>query len=136
MTYPPSPVLENGLNQTRVFFRMMSVTDPDLCKRVALRYSIACIAICSLAAPLLEVTSWAFALDTLPLNGYLTYLAWKFYQKSDSNSSRKLFRFTLIHLPLLMTLMFINRKKKIPSDSHNPLSVVSLATDETMLNVT
>ena len=118
------------------FFRMMSVTDPDLCKRVALRYSIACIAICSLAAPLLEVTSWAFALDTLPLNGYLTYLAWKFYQKSDSNSSRKLFRFTLIHLPLLMTLMFINRKKKIPSDSHNPLSVVSLATDETMLNVT
>jgi protoheme IX farnesyltransferase len=96
---------------------MMSVTDPGLCKRVALRYSVACIGICSLAAPLLEVTTWAFALDTLPLNGYLTYLAWKFYKKADSNSSRKLFRFTLIHLPLLMTLMFINRKKKIPSDS-------------------
>jgi heme o synthase len=98
---------------------MMAVTSPDLCKRVALRYSVACIAICSGAAPLLDVTTWAFAIDTLPLNGYLTYLSWKFYQKADSNSSRKLFRFTLIHLPLLMTLMFINRKKKIPSAEHH-----------------
>lgn len=90
-------------------YRMMSVTDPDMCKRVALRYSVACIAICSLVAPGLGLTSMAFALDTLPLNGYLTYLSWKFYQKGDSSSSRNLFRFTLVHLPLLMTLMFISK---------------------------
>jgi len=34
-------------------YRMMSVTNPDLCKRVALRHSIALIAI-SIAAPLLD----------------------------------------------------------------------------------
>ena len=35
-------------------YRMMSVTNPELCKRVALRHSIACIGICSVAAPLLD----------------------------------------------------------------------------------
>merc|ERR1719219_2743005 len=90
---------------------MMSVTHPDLCKRVALRHSVACIAICT-AAPLLGVTTWAFAIDSLPLNLYMTFLAWKFYQKADSNSSRKLFRFSLIHLPLLMTLMCISKKRE------------------------
>lgn len=92
-------------------YRMMAVTNPDLCKRVALRYSIACIGICSFAAPLLNVTTPAFALISLPLNGTLAYLAFRFYQNSDSSSSRNLFRFTLIHLPLLMTLLFISKKQ-------------------------
>ena len=46
---------------------MMSVTHPGLCKRVALRHSLLCTAVC-LAAPALEVTTWAFAIDSLPLN--------------------------------------------------------------------
>ena len=90
-------------------YRMMSVTHPGLCKRVALRHSLGCIAICT-AAPLLDVTTWAFAIDSLPLNLYMTYLSWKFHQKADSSSSRKLFRFSLIHLPLLMMLMCISKK--------------------------
>ena len=40
------------------------------------------------------------------------YLSWRFYQKADSASSRKLFRFTLLHLPLLMTLMCLGKKSK------------------------
>ena len=46
------------------------------------RYSVACIAVCS-AAPFLGVTHWTFALDSLPLNVYLTYLAYKFYRDAD-----------------------------------------------------
>lgn len=42
--------------------------------------------------------------------GSLLFPAWQFYQKSDSNSSRKLFRFSLIHLPALMILMLVNKK--------------------------
>merc|ERR1719266_2468702 len=42
---------------SRAGYRMMSVTHPDLCKRVALRYSIACMGLCSIVAPLLEVTT-------------------------------------------------------------------------------
>merc|ERR1719468_887809 len=90
-------------------YRMMSVTHPDLCRRVALRHSAACIGICTMA-PVLGVTTWAFAVDSLFLNVYLTYLAYRFYEKADSNSSRKLFRFSLIHLPLLMTLMGLGKK--------------------------
>jgi len=99
-------------------YRMMSVTNPDLCRRVALRYSAACIAICT-AAPLLDLTTWAFALDSFVLNAYLTYLAYRFYEKADSNSSRKLFRYTLVHLPLLMTLMFISKKQLTTDNNDN-----------------
>ena len=34
----------------------------------------------------------------------------RFYQNADSSSSRKLFKFTLLHLPLVMTLMFVSKK--------------------------
>jgi len=96
---------------SRAGYRMMSVTHPDLCRRVAVRHSVGLVLVCS-AAPLLDVTHWAFALESLPLNLYMIYLSWKFYQKADSSTSRKLFRYTLIHLPLLMTLMILGKKAK------------------------
>lgn len=88
---------------------MCSVVRPEMCKRVALRYSLGMIALCS-AAPLVDLTTWTFAVDSLPLNIYLSYLAWNFYRKGDSNSSRKLFRFTLVHIPVLLLLMLIGKK--------------------------
>jgi len=94
---------------SRAGYRMMSVTNPALCKRVALRYSIAMIPICTLA-PVCDITTWWFALDTLPLNGWLSYLAWRFYRDSDFKSARKLFRFSLFYLPLLMGFMLLNKK--------------------------
>ncbi|KAL4241115.1 Protoheme IX farnesyltransferase [Mactra antiquata] len=90
-------------------YRMTSVLRPDLCKRVALRHSVGMVGLC-LAAPLVDLTTWTFAVDSLPLNLYLAYLAWNFYRKGDSNSSRKLFRFTLIHIPMLMILMIVGKK--------------------------
>lgn len=115
---------------SRAGYRMMAVTDPALCRRVALRYT-GVITGLSLLAPVLDVTNNWFALETLPLNGYFAYLgtnfhskfvkntnffqfsAWKFYQNSDSGSSRKLFRFSLLHLPLLMILFLVNKKRWI-----------------------
>lgn len=81
-----------------------------LCRRVALRYT-GIIGALSLSAPLLDVTNTWFALESLPLNAYFGYLAWKFYKESDSGSSRKLFRFSLLHLPLLMILFMLNKKE-------------------------
>jgi protoheme IX farnesyltransferase len=95
---------------SRAGYRMMSVTNPALCRRVALRYTGVITAL-SLSAPLLDVTNVWFAAETLPLNTYFGYLAWKFYKESDSGSSRKLFRFSLLHLPLLMVLFLINKKE-------------------------
>ena len=95
---------------SRAGYRMLSVIDPDKCKRVAFRYSVGMVALCSLA-PLVELTTWTFALNALPLNAYMAYLGYKFYRHGDSNTSRKLFRFTLIHIPILMTLMLISKKQ-------------------------
>ncbi|CAH2074464.1 unnamed protein product, partial [Iphiclides podalirius] len=94
---------------SRAGYRMMAVTDPGLCRRVALRHTGIITATC-LASSYLEVTNMWFALESLPLNIYFMYLAWQFYKKSDSGSSRKLFRFSLIHLPALMLLMLVNKK--------------------------
>lgn len=95
---------------SRAGYRMMAVTNPALCRRTALRYTGVITALC-VAAPLLDVTNEWFALESLPLNGYFMYLGYKFYQKSDSQSSRKLFRFSLLHLPAIMLLFLLNKKK-------------------------
>ena len=91
---------------------MMSVTDPDLCVRTTLRYSVLLTLICSVAAPGLGITTPSFALESLFVNAPLTYLSWKFYRNPDAASARKLFRFTLIHLPVLMTLLFIAKQRQ------------------------
>ena len=56
---------------------MMSVTHPDLCRSVAVRHSLGLVAVCT-AAPLLDVTHWAFAVDSLPLNLYMVYLSFRY----------------------------------------------------------
>ncbi len=103
---------------------MTSVTNPDLCRRVALRYSIGMIGLCSLA-PALDLTTWFFAVDSLPLNIYLSYLSWKFYKNADSTSSRKLFRFTLIHIPVLIMLMLISKKTFGEGAKKNPTGITA-----------
>lgn len=58
---------------SRAGYRMMAVTNPGLCRRTALRYTVLLGAL-SLAAPVFDVTNIWFALGTLPLNGYFAYL--------------------------------------------------------------
>lgn len=94
---------------SRAGYRMMSVTNPNLCRKTALRYTAALMGL-SYLAPVLDVTNWYFAAMSTPLNAYFLYLAWKFYQNSDSASSRKLFRFSLVYLPVLMILLLVNKK--------------------------
>ncbi|XP_064624251.1 protoheme IX farnesyltransferase, mitochondrial-like [Lineus longissimus] len=105
---------------SRAGYRMMSVVNPGLCKRVALRHSAAMIGLCTLA-PILDVTTWTFAVDSLPLNLYFTYLAWRFYKQGDSNTSRKLFRFSLVHLPALMLLLLISKKRVKETEESIPV---------------
>jgi protoheme IX farnesyltransferase len=92
-------------------YRMMSVVDPGLCKRTTLRYCLALFPLCA-AAPALDITTWWFLVDSLPVNAWMTYLAWRFYSDSEEDFkwARKLFQFTLFHLPLLTGLMLINKK--------------------------
>lgn len=93
---------------SRAGYRMMSVTNPDLCRRTAFRYCGVLMGL-SYLAPVLDVTNWWFALASTPLNAYFLYLSWQFYKQSDSSSSRKLFRFSLLHLPILMIMMLASK---------------------------
>ncbi len=115
---------------SRAGYRMMSVVNPALCKRVALRYCIVMLGLCT-AAPMLDVTTWAFAIDSLPLNLILVYLGWRFYRDGDSNSSRRLFRFTLIHIPALIVLMLISKKHfgAVPEKQKDEKTVYEHGTD-------
>ncbi|KAG1704419.1 Protoheme IX farnesyltransferase, mitochondrial [Nymphon striatum] len=94
---------------SRAGYRMMSVINPELCKKTAFRYSIGILVLSSLA-PVLDVTTWMFAIDSLPLNAFFVYRSWQFKKNGDSSSSRKLFLLSLIHLPALMILLIISKK--------------------------
>ncbi|XP_026172039.1 protoheme IX farnesyltransferase, mitochondrial [Mastacembelus armatus] len=90
-------------------YRMMSVTHPGMCKRVALRHSLALIGLSTLA-PMLDVTTWTFPLISLPINLYISYLAFRFYYKGDRSNARKLFFCSLWHLPMLLLLALTCKK--------------------------
>jgi hypothetical protein len=58
---------------SRAGYRMMSVTNPGLCRHTALRYTGALLVL-SCLAPVLDVTTWLFAVGSVPLNTYFMYL--------------------------------------------------------------
>nr|XP_057934211.1 protoheme IX farnesyltransferase, mitochondrial [Doryrhamphus excisus] len=84
-------------------YRMMSVTHPAMCRRVALRHSVALVGLSALA-PALGVTTWTFPAVALPINAYIGFLAFRFYRRGDRSSARKLFFCSLWHLPMLLLL--------------------------------
>lgn len=93
---------------SRAGYRMMSVTDPKLCRQVALRYSAAMIPI-SLAASWCGMCDWYLALDSTLINGFLTYRAWQFYNDANDQTARKLFMASIWHLPALLILFMVHK---------------------------
>jgi protoheme IX farnesyltransferase len=109
----------------RAGFRMMSVTEPKLCLDTALRHSCFILIYSTLMCTCL--TTWTFGVDSLPLNVYLIYLSWKFRSDPNSKTSRKLFFYSLIHLPAIIMLMLISKRRitdktKVSNDSNNKIN--------------
>ncbi|XP_055639166.1 protoheme IX farnesyltransferase, mitochondrial [Toxorhynchites rutilus septentrionalis] len=110
-------------------YKMMANSHPKLCTRVSLRHT-GYITALSLLAPILDVTNVWFAVGSIPVNAYFAYLAWDFHQKADSKSSRKLFRYSLLHLPLLMALFLLNKKHWIfAEEDSNEASIAAVMID-------
>ena len=107
----------------RAGYRMMSVTDPKLCQNTALRHSIFLAGITA-AMCYTDMAHWTFAVDSLPFTMYLIYLSYKFRQEPNSKTSRKLFFYTLIYLPVVMFLMAISKNRPKHKNSPNELSIV------------
>jgi len=85
---------------------MTSVMDPDMCRRVSLRYCVILTAL-SFAAPDISLHHWLCASSSLLVNLPLVWFGWRFYRDGDSKSSRKLFMYTLIHLPLVFAILWM-----------------------------
>jgi len=94
---------------SRAGYHIMCVTDEGLCRRTTIRHSVILLALCSIAAPLTHLTTASFALSSLPVNLPFIYLSYRFYQKPDAKTSRNLFHYSLIYLPLIMILMAISQ---------------------------
>ena len=90
---------------------MMCVTNAPLCRRVTLRHCVALVGLTTLL-PVCGVTTWWLALDSLPLNLWNTYLGYRFYKDSDTRSARKLFRLSLLYLPILMLMILLHKKPR------------------------
>ena len=88
---------------------MISILNPRICTSSALSHSVALLVMCSYLAPLFQLTTWNFAIDSLPFNLYFIYLAFQFKRNADAQSSRKLFRYSLIYLPMVILLMLITK---------------------------
>ena len=95
----------------RAGYRMMAVANPDLNARVALRYSLLMIPCCTLAS-YIGMTDWWFSLDSLVVNTGMAYLAWKFYRNSNQQTARKLFFASIIHLPVVCSLLLLHKRRE------------------------
>jgi protoheme IX farnesyltransferase len=102
-------------------YHMMSVTNPGLNARVALRYSLLMFPI-SFAFPYLGITSWAFASTSSLVNGYMTLEAFKFWRNSNDANARKLFFASLIHLPVFLGLLMFHKSKRSDCDNDSTTS--------------
>ena len=87
---------------------MMSVMDPPLNARVALRYSLAMFPI-SIAACAIGMNSWIFLPLSTTVNSFMAYRAFNFYKQSGSQNARKLFFASLIHLPVFLLLLLATK---------------------------
>ncbi|EPE08509.1 protoheme ix farnesyltransferase [Ophiostoma piceae UAMH 11346] len=94
----------------RAGLRMLAWVNPARNGRVALRYSIAFVPICvGLCAT--GVTSWSFAVTSLPVNVWLVREAVKFWRfEGHQGSARTLFWASVWHLPVLMVLALLQKK--------------------------
>jgi protoheme IX farnesyltransferase len=95
---------------TKAGYRMIAATNPRVCTSSSLNHTIGLTLICSWLAPAFDLTTWFFAMNSLPFNLVFIYLAAKFKRNQDAQSSRLLFRYSLIYLPIIIILLFMNKK--------------------------
>ncbi|KAI6191301.1 Heme O synthase [Aphelenchoides bicaudatus] len=105
---------------SRAGYHVMCVKDEGLCRRTTLRHALFLLGFCSIAAPLSHLTTSTFALSSLPVNAAFIYLSYKFYKQPDAKTSRNLFRYSLIYLPLIMILMAISQYEAVETHSQVP----------------
>lgn len=60
------------------------------------------------------ITDWTFAIDSLFVDSYIVYAAYKFYKDNSSANARKTFFATLSYLPIFLVLMVLHNLFLLP----------------------
>lgn len=90
--------------------RMLAWTNPARNARVALRYSLVFIPLCT-ALCAAGVTEWSFAVTSLPINLWLAREGVRFWKhEGHKGSARSLFWASVWHLPGVMILALLHKK--------------------------
>ena len=108
-------------------FKMLINTHPERVKNVILRYSLAMLPI-GYFAYLAGMTTWLFAVDSLIPNLLLLYYVKEFYQNPTRERALKIFKFSLLLLPILMALMLLHKIRD--DDDEDEEEKVVLLTNE------
>lgn len=91
-------------------YRMLSILDPAKNALVSLRHAALLVPICSILVPLSGLTSWAFALTTLPPNLICLRAAWKWWRHGGEKRARVVFQHSLWYLPVMLGLMMFHKQ--------------------------
>ena len=93
----------------RAGYRMQCLANPRLNTSISLIASLSTIPLTCYAS-LSGIDSFLFMIDGNILNAGLIYYAWKFHKNHES--SRELFRFSLLYLPLYMILLLFHKNRE------------------------
>lgn len=93
----------------RAGYCMASVLQPQITVNAAWRHSLALIPL-SWMMTYLDVCSAWFMADSAVFNLAMVYLAYMFRKSPSKKTARKLFFYSLLHLPILLILMVIHKQ--------------------------
>lgn len=91
-------------------YRMLSVSSPSKNALVSLRHAALLVPICSVLVPLSGLTTWTFALTSLPVNAIALRHAWQFWRERTDKKAKILFHTMLWHLPVILGLMMFHKQ--------------------------
>ncbi|KAJ3479058.1 hypothetical protein NLI96_g9320 [Meripilus lineatus] len=91
-------------------YHMLSVISPAKNALVSFRHSLLFFPLCSVLVPLSGLTTWAFALTSLPPNIILAHAAWTFWSSGTEKHARSLFHHSLWWLPVILGLMMFHKQ--------------------------
>ncbi|KAG7660933.1 COX10 [[Candida] subhashii] len=126
--FPHFNALSHGIAQQykSAGYVMAASENPKLNARVALRYSLLMFPLC-FGLSYYGVTDWVFQLDSAIVNGWLSYLAYQFWDQQRKNykkgskptaeglalagvHAKKLFWCSVWHLPAVLILAMLHKK--------------------------
>ncbi|KAF5327700.1 hypothetical protein D9619_004511 [Psilocybe cf. subviscida] len=91
-------------------YKMLSVLNPRQNALVSLRHAALLLPVCSILFPLSGLTTWMFALTSLPANLLCVRAAWHFWRKGGEKEARVVFQHSLWYLPVVMGLMMFHKQ--------------------------